>query len=81
MQTLSGSRPQDETLGMRLERARLLARERRLVHVVARLQERVTAAETAHLKRRGIARAAADFAAELEIVRRRLRLLGGPTPD
>jgi hypothetical protein len=81
MQTLTGTRPQDETLGARLERARLEARERRLIHVVAKLQERLRASETAQLKRSGIARAAADFGAELETVRRRLRLLGGPPLD
>ena len=65
-----------ETLGVRLERARLRARERRLEHVVARLRERAALSEGARRGRGGLARAAAEFADELERVRGRLRLLG-----
>ena len=70
------SSTRQETLGARLERARLQAREHRLEHVVARLRERAAFSEGARLGHNGLARAAAEFADELERVRRRLRLLG-----
>ena len=67
---------QQETLGRELERLRLAARERRLERSVARLRALAEGRERKRLAHAGLTRAADDLAAELDIVRRRLRMLG-----